>query len=169
VPSEEQRQKQREALNRLRQQKKFISIEYLDDPNSIVRGCAASGIRYVYISPTSDVYPCVFIKVPAIFNLSDAYDGMYSSIGINNLADIISQDPLLRGTRHIAEQRDPCSCCLVLDNPSELLGVYESLLHNFPIEDFGGFFKTQEGIPTLQKYRSKLRTEIEEFKGIIHR
>ncbi len=170
VPSEEQRQKQWAVLNRLRQQKKFISIEYLvnpDDPNKIVRGCAASGIRYVYISPTVDVYPCVFIKIPAIFNLSEAYKGVYSDIGINNLADIISKDPLLRRTRHIAEQRDPCSCCLVLDNPSELLGVYESLLHNFPIEEFGGFFQTKKGIPILQNYKSRLHTEIETFNGII--
>jgi MoaA/NifB/PqqE/SkfB family radical SAM enzyme len=157
VPSQEQREKQRDVLRRY-QRKRFYGLDYLNNPG-IVQGCAASGLRYVHIDVQGNVYPCVFIPAPALFNLRDAYTGVYTAqgLGISCLEDILLKDPLLRETRKIANQRPQQRCCMLLNNPKELKQLYRNLAARYPVEEFGQFFRTDVGSVLLEIYREKLK------------
>ena len=108
VPSREQRRMQGEALRKAN----MIAIDYINNPDSIVRGCAAAGLRFVHVDPYGDVYPCVFAKIPASFNLSRAYAGGYE--GITCLEHIMVNDPLMIRARETAMSMDADDCCPIL-------------------------------------------------------
>jgi len=133
VPSRAQREKQGTVLREIEKQgKAFYSLDYLNNPG-LVNGCAAGGLRYVHIDPSGDIFPCVFISAPAMFNLNDVYNGVYKKEGleINCLEDILIKDPLLKLTREIAKKRDAKECCLVIDNPKEFLDAYRNLCADY--------------------------------------
>ncbi len=122
VPSTEQRKRQGDALRKFNRD--FYTIDYLNNPD-LVEGCAAAGLRYVHVDPSGAVHPCVFIPVPAQFNLVGAYEGAYENLQINCLEDILVKDPLLQMTRNIAKKRPKDSCCLVIDGPDEFKTLKE--------------------------------------------
>ncbi len=156
VPSSKQRVKQRDALQRINSAE-FYGLDYLNNPG-LVKGCQVSGLRYFHVDPKGDVYPCVFLPIPAIFNLNDAYNRVYQREGLDiaDLEGILVRDPMLRLSREIARKRDYRSCCLVIDNPAEFRDACSQLAKNFPISDFGTFFGTKYGSQLLEKYVERL-------------
>ncbi|MBU0460091.1 MAG: radical SAM protein [Nanoarchaeota archaeon] len=156
VPSSEQRNKQGEALRKTNGTE-FYGLDYLNNPG-LLKGCQVSGLRYFHIDPKGEIYPCVFLPIPAVFNLSDAYDGVYSREGldVNCLEDILVRDPMLRLSREIAKKRDYRKCCLVIDNPDEFREACSQLARNFPRSEFGSFFESGYGQQLLETYQERL-------------
>jgi MoaA/NifB/PqqE/SkfB family radical SAM enzyme len=108
IPSREQRRMQGEAVSKA----DMIAIDYMNNPDSMVKGCAAAGLRYLHVDPYGDVYPCVFAKIPAEFNLIQAYSGQYE--GINCLEHILVKDPMMIKARETAKSMDANDCCPIL-------------------------------------------------------
>lgn len=159
VPTPNQREKQGEILRTFNSSGiPFFGIDYMNNPD-FVKGCQAAGIRYVYVDSEANVYPCVFLPVPSIFNLKDAYQGVYSQQGleVRNLMDILIKDPLFRKIRELAKQRDDHKCCLIIDNPAELKEACSMLAFAYPVSDFSGFFQNELGQAMLKEYISLLR------------
>lgn len=156
VPSPEQRVKQKDALRNINGAE-FYGLDYLNNPG-LVKGCQVSGLRYFHIDPKGEIYPCVFLPIPAIFNLNDAYDGVYQREGLDiaDLEGILVRDPMLKLSREIARERDYKSCCLVIDNPNEFKDTCSQLAKNFPKSDFGSFFESAYGNQLLEQYVERL-------------
>jgi MoaA/NifB/PqqE/SkfB family radical SAM enzyme len=154
VPTLEQRGKQGNALRELEREKvKFYSVDYLNNPGAF-GGCAAAGARYLYINQLGDVFPCVFTPIPAIFNLKDAYNGVYAKEGlpIKSIEDILIHDPVLRLARQISFRRPTEQSCLLIDRPEEFRNALNDLIANYPSASFGNFFNTANGQDLLGRY-----------------
>jgi hypothetical protein len=158
VPTLEQRKKQGDALKELEREKvKFYSVDYLNNPSSF-GGCAAAGARYLYINQSGDMFPCVFTPVPAIFNLKDAYNGVYAKEGlpIRSIGDILIHDPVLKLARQISFRRPTEQSCLLIDNPAEFRNALSDLIANYPSASFGNFFNTPNGQGLLGNYLQRV-------------
>ena len=157
VPTLEQRKKQGDALRKLEQEKiKFYSVDYLNNPSAF-GGCAAAGVRYIYVNQSGDVFPCVFTSVPAIFNLKEAYDGVYLKEGlpIKSIEDILIHDPVLKLARQISFRRPIEQSCLLIDKPEEFRDALSNLIAEYPHASFGDFFNRPYGQELLKQYLSK--------------
>jgi MoaA/NifB/PqqE/SkfB family radical SAM enzyme len=114
VPSTEQRRRQKEVLERV--DPSFLTVDYINNPTELLNGCAAAGLRYVYVDPTGDVHPCVFMPNSARFNLKDVYAGVHKAENVENLNDMLLKDSTMRRVRKEARKRSQERCCMILDS-----------------------------------------------------
>lgn len=113
VPTPQQRKERWVKINEFRKNKKLLLVDFWND-GPLVGGCIAGGRRYLHITHTGAVEPCVFAQ----YSMDNIYE--------KSLKDIIFTSPLFIAIR----KNQPYSTnllrpCMIIDNPETLRKVLE--------------------------------------------